>query len=140
MNWGKGIIAGMILFMLYILSMCIYMFMLPVDQYDHQYYEKGLNFDKDFNKEKQVFKDHAVPLFRISSKQLYINFAAPSRGNIRFIRPSNSALDTLVPIKLTSSNEQIISLGFLNKGNWELLLDWQSSNNSYLYQYKLYVR
>ncbi len=41
MNWGKGIITGMIIFMLFILSMCIYMFRMPADEYDHQYYEKA---------------------------------------------------------------------------------------------------
>lgn len=140
MNWGKGIIAGMILFILFILSMCVYMFMLPVDQYDHQYYEKGLNFDQDYNKEQQVFKDHAVPVFKISPGQLFINFAKPATGNIRFIRASDSALDTVIKIQLTNSNEQVIKLSFLVKGKWEILLDWRSSNSLYLYQHKLFIK
>ncbi len=62
MNWGKGIIAGMIIFVLFIAGMCIYMFTSPQDDFDQQYYEKGLTFNHDYDREQQVTKDHAEPL------------------------------------------------------------------------------
>jgi len=102
MNWGKGIIIGMALFMAFILCMCIYMFRMPADEYDHQYYEKGLNFDKDYDRERQVYKDHAIPLISISGKELTVTFVHPANGSIRFIRPSSEALDKT--FKITTGN------------------------------------
>jgi hypothetical protein len=127
MNWGKGIIGGMVLFMLFIISMCVYMFMIPEDGYDHQYYEKGLNFDKDYNKERQVQLDHALPMIRVSGKTVSITFVKPASGIVKFIRPSNQLLDK-------EFKQSIVP------GRWQLVLNWESGHKAYLYQQEIYIK
>jgi hypothetical protein len=139
MNWGKGIISGMILFMLFILSMCFYMFRMPQDEYDHQYYEKGLNFDRDFNKEKQVTADHAQPQIMIKGKTCSIIFVQPAHGNIHFIRPSSQALDKTMALNTGSSNKAEVSLQQLSAGRWQIILDWKSTDKAYLYQQEITI-
>jgi hypothetical protein len=140
MNWGKGIIGGMILFMLFILSMCIYMFIAPEDGYDHQYYEKGLNFDKDLKKEQQVQSDHATPGVNISNKNISILFSRPASGTIKLIRPSNQAQDRDFKLDSTAGKHVTISAKAMPIGRWQLLLDWKSNNKAYLYQQEIYIK
>jgi hypothetical protein len=110
------------------------MFSLPADEYDHHYYEKGLNFDKDFNKEKQVMLDKATPLIQIAGDSVRIMFAQPAEGNIRFIRPSSEALDKLFPINTAAGKTAGLSVSGLVKGHWKMVLDWRSGQKNYLYE------
>lgn len=140
MNWGKGIIGGMVLFMLFIISMCVYMFMAPEDGYDHQYYEKGLNFDKDFIKERQVETDHAQPLIGVSGKTVRITFIKPASGIIKFIRPSNQILDKEFKLDSTVGREITIPVQSMAVGRWQLVLNWESNRKAYLYQQEIYIK
>ncbi|QEC79557.1 nitrogen fixation protein FixH [Mucilaginibacter ginsenosidivorax] len=134
MNWGKGIVAGMAMFMLFIIFMCVRMFALPADEYDHHYYEKGLNFDKDYAKEKQVVTDHAQPAIQVNGKLVNITFTAPATGSIKFIRPSSQALDKTFPINTELDRVANVSATSLVKGRWHIVLEWQSNRKPYLYE------
>jgi hypothetical protein len=140
MNWGKGIIIGMGLFMLFIILMCVKMFALPADEYDHHYYEKGLNFDKDFDKEKQVVKDHARPLISIIEKQVSVTFAEPAKGSIKFIRPSSEALDKTFQLNTDNGLVTQISARTLTEGRWRVVLEWQSNKKAYLYEQEVDIK
>jgi len=140
MNWGKGLIAGMTVFMLFIISMCVYMFRMPADEYDHQYYEKGLNFDRDFDKEKQVVTDHAQPVINVEDGQARITFKTPANGTARFIRPSSEALDKTFQLKTTADNSANLALNGLVTGKWMVVLDWKSGDKAYLYQQEVYLK
>ena len=140
MNWGKGIIIGMVMFMIFITSMCVYMFRMPADEYDHQYYEKGLNFDKDFDKEKQVYKDHAQPEVNISGKDLSIAFAESAVGTIRFIRPSSEAMDKTFQLNTNGSKATMLSVSSLVPGQWQMVVEWKSSKKSYLYKKEIFIK
>jgi hypothetical protein len=134
MNWGKGIIIGMGLFMLFIIFMCVKMFSLPADEYDHHYYEKGLNFDKDYVKERQVVTDKAQPLIRVVGREVNIAFAEPARGTATFVRPSSEALDKTFTIRTDPEKTTVISVGSLAKGRWHIVLAWESNRKNYLYE------
>ncbi|MDR6942765.1 FixH family protein [Mucilaginibacter pocheonensis] len=134
MNWGKGIIIGMGLFMLFIIFMCVKMFLLPADDYDHHYYEKGLNFDKDYAKEKQVAADKAQPLIWVSGGVVNILFTEQASGTARFVRPSSEALDKTFAIHTQAEKSAILPVGSLAKGRWRIVLEWESGNKNYLYE------
>lgn len=134
MNWGKGIIIGMSLFMLFIIFMCVKMFRLPADEYDHHYYEKGLNFDKDYAKEKQVEIDKAQPLIIISGQKVNVTFSEPANGTARFVRPSSEALDHSFVINTGTGKSAGIPVAALAKGRWRIVLEWESGQKRYLYE------
>jgi hypothetical protein len=140
MNWGKGIIAGMVVFMLFILSMCIYMFTVPVDDYDHQYYEKGMSFNHDHDREEQVIKDHAEPVITQTGEQLRFVFAEPMSGKISFMRPSDKTQDRLFKLDNTGKNSVDINLQGMAKGPWQLTLEWESGHKAYLYHKEVFIK
>ncbi|WP_419701544.1 FixH family protein [Mucilaginibacter sp. NFX135] len=140
MNWGKGIMLGMALFMLFIIGMCIHMFRMPADEYDHHYYEKGLNFDQDYNKERQVVMDKAWPQIRMNGNSVRIDFKKSAEGNIRFIRPSSEGLDKVFPLNTTAGKTATFSVAALVKGRWQLVLQWKSGQKNYLYEEEVDLR
>ncbi|MGF7080230.1 FixH family protein [Mucilaginibacter sp. UYCu711] len=140
MNWGKGIIGGMLIFMLFIVSMCVYMFLLPEDDYDHEYYEKGLSFNKDYNKEKQVVSDHAQPVIIIKRGIMCMAFTNPVVGTIKFVRASNKYQDKIFKIDSHADALVYLPLKSIEKGKWKLVIDWISNHKAYLYQQDIYIK
>lgn len=134
MNWGKGIILGMSLFMLFILLMCFKMFSLPADEYDHHYYEKGLNFDKDYAREKQVVMDHAQPVIRVSGSDIRLAFQQEAHGTARLVRPSSEALDKSFALNTDEKGLTALPLIQITKGRWHIVLEWVSGGKKYLYE------
>lgn len=130
----------MVVFMLFILSMCIYMFMLPADDYDHQYYEKGLNFDHDYNREEQVVKDKAQPVITINNNVMNLAFARPALGTITFLRPSNQYQDKHFKIDTYAGSGIGMPLNSIEKGQWQLVIEWQSDHKAYLYHKEVYIK
>jgi len=137
MNWGKGIILGMAIFVLFIVGLCVYMLASPADDFDHQYYEKGLNFDHDYAREQQVVKDHAQPLIQFTGEQLKITFSQSANGTVKFTRPSSSLSDRTFPITHT---ELDIPLKSLATGEWQLTFEWTSNKKAYLFYQEVYIK
>lgn len=140
MNWGKGIVAGMVIFMLFILSMCFYMFRMPADEYDHQYYEKGLNFNKDYNREQQVAKDHAQPVISQAGGHLLIQFATPALGKITLIRPAGKVADRAYPLQTGKGNKIFVLLTGIRTGQWQIIVEWENNHTAYLYQQEIFIK
>ena len=140
MNWGKGIVITLIVFVLFISGMSLWFFLMPVDDYDHQYYEKGLTFNNDFDREMQVAKDKAAPSITVEDKVIKIAFTKPVDGTIKFMRPSDTSLDKA--FKLNSGIETIVTfpLQLLPKGEWQIEMDWKSNKKAYLYHKGFYIK
>lgn len=138
MNWGKGIVIGMTCFVAFIVSLGVFMFMQP-DDYDQQYYEKGLAYDKDYGKEKQVITDHAQPLINLQDTALTITFHQPAHGQINFVRPSDRHLDKIINLETGMLNKSLIPISRLATGQWQLELSWTSDGKAYLYKQEIYI-
>ncbi|HWZ05268.1 MAG TPA: FixH family protein [Mucilaginibacter sp.] len=141
MNWGKAIALTMVAFMLFILTMCYRMFTAPVDDFDHQYYEKGLSFDKDYDREVQVYKDHAVPSIKSDGDDIQLTFSQPvSGGKVTLNRPSNYKMDRVYDLKLNAQNEFDIPLTKIAGGHWLVVFEWESNHKQYLYQHGITLK
>ncbi|QJD98208.1 nitrogen fixation protein FixH [Mucilaginibacter robiniae] len=139
MNWGKYLVAGMGSFMLFIISMGVYMFTQPADDYDKQYYEKGLTFDHDYVREKQVAQDKAQPVISFSDNNLIVRFTQPADGSVKFEHASNHRLDKMFSIQSNAGNVVSIPLEQLSTGQWHLRFEWASLHKNYLYEQEVYL-
>lgn len=140
MNWGKGIVITLAIFVVFITGMCLWFFLMPVDDFDHQYYEKGLTFNKDFDREMQVTKDKAEPAITEDTRLVKIAFTSPVDGTIKFMRPSDTSMDKT--FKLNSGNQTFVTfpLQLLPKGEWQIEMDWKSNQKAYLYHKGFYIK
>ncbi len=140
MNWGKATAVILIIFVLFIGGLSYFMFTAPNDEYDHQYYEDGLNFDHDYNREAQVTKDHAQPSIEVDTCCIKLSFPQIIIGKVRMSRPSSDASDTTIILDNKNGNPIEILTKHLAKGNWQLVFDWKSNSKAYLYHYEIYVK
>ena len=137
MNWGKATVLILIAFVLFIGGMSAYMFRSPKDDYDHQYYEDGINFDHDYNREAQVTKDHAEPVIKINADSILVTFSQIVDGTVKLMRPSSDAADKSY---LLEGKVIMIPLSQLIKGKWKLVFEWKSNKKAYLYNTEIFVK
>lgn len=138
MNWGKGIVLGLLAFVIFITAMGIKMFAQP-DDVDHEYYEKGLAFDADYNREKQVMTDKLQPTIHFTGDTMLVKFVKPLKCKITLMRPSDRLMDKTVTMVSNGSNEIEIPTKNLARGPWQLTFEWADQRKKYLYNEEVMV-
>jgi len=137
MNWGTKIILGMITFMLFIIAMVIYMFHVHGRDalIEENYYEKGIDFNTEYNAKQNVINDNAKPKIINTPNQLIIQLKDFAEYQIVLMRASNSNDDFKLNGKTTGdSNIILIDKTKIPKGMWFINLSWRSSKKDYLYK------
>ncbi|RYD84996.1 MAG: nitrogen fixation protein FixH [Sphingobacteriales bacterium] len=135
-NWGKYLMLGMGCFMLFIVVLVVMMFKQPADEYDPRYYERGLNYNSEYARERNVLIDIVEPIIKIEQGKCSINFKGNVTGKIVFARPSDKKMDR--EFVMDNSKHFITPTGFVN-GNWQLTLTWKQHGKEYLYKKDIYI-
>lgn len=136
MNWGKGLVIGLGLFMSFVIFLVVMMFQAPDDSFDKDYYEKGLAYDKQYNQKKQVITDHATPEIKLEEDSFYILFSALDSGKLNMIRPSDHLEDKEFALV---NSKTAINTKNIKKGEWKLVLEWNASGKEYLFEQNLFI-
>ncbi|RZJ63932.1 MAG: hypothetical protein EOO47_27665 [Flavobacterium sp.] len=134
MNWGTKIVLGMAVFMLFIIGMVVYMFSVHGNDtlVDEDYYEKGINYNDEYNANQNVITDKAEPKITISDSQIIIQLKDSANYNLKLARPSTKR-DQLADSGATVSDAHLIIINHQNmhKGLWYLELKWTSNSKKY---------
>jgi hypothetical protein len=135
MNWGTKLMAGMIAFMLFIVGMVIYMFHVhPKDALiEENYYEKGINYNADYQAELNVLNERVKPVTIITASQIIIQLKDRAEYELVLMRPGDSSDD--LRLKGTTSgttNLILVDKTKMHRGRWFLNLHWRSSGKDYL--------
>ena len=137
MNWGTKIVLGMIAFMLFITGMVVYMFKVQDNDslVEEDYYEKGINYDQEYNAKKNALEEGATPVINVANNQITITLRDAADYELLLLRPSAAKLD-IKSIGRTVGKENVITFetGNLKRGLWSLNLSWKVNGKDYLYQ------
>ncbi len=134
MNWGTKLGIGMALFMSFIITLGVLMMRSESDDLvDSDYYEKGIGYEKDYARKNQVINDQAEPEI-ITNGNLRIYFKSPAAGHIKFIHPSDKTRDKILEINSGEGIYVELPLEKMSKGQWKLLLEWESNGKAYMYE------
>lgn len=138
MNWGIKIVIGMSLFMMFIVSSVIYMVSKDTDSLeDTDYYEKGLNFNEEYNRKVNSLRDKAEPNIRITNDTLYIDFTKTvNKGILLFKRLSDGSQDKKLPFQ-TRSTGYHLPISTFQSGRWRLEIWWESNGVEYISKHNL---
>ncbi len=135
MNWGTKLMIGMALFMCFIVALGIIMFNSKTDALvDNDYYEKGLNYDQEYNSKEQVKIDRASPKLNLQPGSILLQFKSPASGAVRLMRIADKKMDKNVRFHTSAENEIVISTSSLAKGRWKLIINWVAEGKNYLYE------
>lgn len=140
-NWGTGIVIGMVLFIAFIMTMVV--IMVSNEKFDHQmvtesYYEEGMVYQEEIDAETNT-KDLSSPLKvqKIDEGWLLIFpdelTATAVEGVVQMYRPSNEKLDFNLPLELHGSS-MVIPKDLLVEGNWKINIRWEMGGKPYLFK------
>lgn len=137
MNWGTKIVMGMVAFMAFIVGMVIYMFHVHGRDalIEENYYEKGINYNAEYDAKQNVLNDNAKPEITITNTQVVIQLKDSAQYELVLMRPANSDDD----VKLkgnTSGNSHLILVDKtkMAKGVWFINLSWHTGSKAYLFK------
>lgn len=140
-NWGTGLVIGMVLFMGFILFFVIKMSTdknFGHDLVTEEFYQKGMVYQDEIDAEKNLgslsstIKGQRVP------EGWQLTFpeeieASKIKGQVFLYRPSNKQLDSDFPLVLSGSNLLIPDNRLLG-GRWNINVDWEYEGKKYLYK------
>lgn len=140
-NWGTGLVLGMLGFMIFILYMVITM---STDKkYDHDlvtenYYAKEMVYQTEIDNEKKLATLSSKIVGKRTVEGWLINFPdeindSTAKGTVFLYRPSNEKLDTDFPLVLSGSNLLIPDHRLLD-GRWNITIEWEYKGSTYLYK------
>jgi nitrogen fixation protein FixH len=134
MNWGTKLMAGMILFMLFIISMVVYMFRVHGNDalVEEDYYERGINYNQEYNAKRNVLTDNAQPEVVINKNQIIIKLKDSASYELKILRPATKKDDIkLNGSTVSNANLILISREKMHTGLWLIDLKWKSSDKEY---------
>jgi len=135
-NWGTGIVIGIIVFVVVTITMTVIFMTQDVSLVSDNYYEKSLSYQDEIDKQNRTNSlDDQV---KINFNGGVIDILFPSTylsknisGEIYFYRPSNPNLDFKIPLELNEEGNQLILAKNFEKGFWRLKLNWIMDGNGY---------
>jgi hypothetical protein len=126
MNWGRGIILAMGLFMGFILFLVVNIMLHTVDLESEDYYKKEINYEQEITAMKNF---NAVnSRIGVSSNTEFVVFQLPEKTKIteveiHFFRPNNTKLDKLFQVNGTKT--YLVPKTTLEKGNYSIQLHFK---------------
>ena len=140
-NWGTAIVLAFIGFISFIMFFVISMNF--NQKYDHDlvtedYYKAELGYQEDINKQNNAKGLEEDISYTKTSKGLVFKFPYnfdPKKitGKVFLYRPSNKQLDFETPISISESYLLVPDKRLLD-GRWNITIDWQYNETSYLFK------
>ncbi len=143
-NWGAGILALIIVFLIIMGVMAYIAFNQRVDLVTKNYYEKELKYQNDIAKQQNAFDlKNRVQIEQFPGK-LAITFPIEEVGNnisgdVSFYRASDSRDDIQFTLQIDSTGKFQIPLTRVKKGLWTIIVNWHAQGLDYLTQKKFII-
>jgi len=137
MNWGWKIFFMTAGFVLLVLFMVFKAMQQDFHLVYEDYYDKEIKYQDEIDKIKNARELGDGLKIEYLLKEDNMKFTYPLqhrnsiKGSILFFRPSDSSLDTTFPIKPGLDGTQIIRVGSLEKGLWQVKVTWAFGNKEY---------
>ena len=131
MRFRNGIIAGMVLFMVFILSLVVVLSYKGSELTTEDYYLKDKNFQQNINARQLAMDIKNPAIVKVENKLLSIVFKenrVASNVMISFTRPNDKSLDREVKIGTTPAT---VPVKFLEKGNYDITITYQIDGKKY---------
>ncbi len=128
MNWGKKIVLGMAVFMLFILGMGARMiFSNKDDLVETDYYEKGQHYESDYDEQQNALGQAGVPRINVSAGKISVTFPESCTYSIWCRHPFDASLDLDKSGHALAGEAVSLTETVLPKGNWNVEVTWTSA-------------
>jgi len=143
-NWGTGIVIALIVMisgMIFLVSIAVRQ---DYDLVDNDYYQKSVNYQQHIEKVKNNEALPEIIKFDQSADTLKITFPKVGNfqeytGEIHFYSPVTEKRDLTLKVKPDSGFSQTINLKNLEKGRYQVKIDWMVGKVSYYQEEEIAV-
>lgn len=141
-NWGTGIVIGMLAFISFIMYFVVTM--MSSSDYDHDlvvedYYKAELHYQQDIDAQENAFALNEQISLERRGESLIIIFPEGidlenMMGMVSLYRPSNKKLDFSIPFSEIKSSEFEIPADQLVNGRWNVKVTWKNDEKEFMYK------
>jgi hypothetical protein len=137
MNWGKGILLVIILFVAFMMTLVVISVRMDdIHLVTENYYEKEIKYQDQIDREKSAATlDREVLVFDASAKSMVLDLPIGAKGTLQLFRPSDARLDQELNLDITDEGKTTVPLQTLKSGYWRVQLTW-TENGVDFYQEK----
>ncbi len=142
MNWGTKIVIGMAVFMAFIVALGARMILSDKDDLvEKDYYERGMNYDEEYNSKKNAIEDRVVPVIAEQDSVLHVKFPGKAAGQLLLKHAQDKNLDRSYTFTTDDLGNYKIPVQGLSKGLWRLRFSWSGERaRSYRYDSEYIIR
>ena len=140
-GWGTGIALLFGSFAVFILILVGFASLQKFHLVEKDYYNKELNYQETIDKSSRASQnpDGVIVDYEQLSKILFLTFPGDEKsgvidGEITFFRPSDEALDFILPVKPDENNIQTVSTGKMAAGLWKVKIDWSIDTTEFYFE------
>jgi nitrogen fixation protein FixH len=145
MNWGKGILIAIIVFLAGTAVMVMIAINSETGLVAKNYYELGINYQEKIDR---INRTNALPekvVIEFSSKAVSISIPRmferdKIKGDIIFYKPSNAKDDFRVPLQVDSENKMFLGTDKLERGFWKIQVDWSADTVKYFNEFSFTIK
>ncbi|MBD78635.1 MAG: hypothetical protein CL840_06935 [Crocinitomicaceae bacterium] len=132
-NWGHGLTLGMIVFIVYIMSMVIQAIRTDHDLETEDYYAKELLFQQTIDKNKNYLDLGKELEYSISGDQLTVLFPQEiiDSASVNLYRPSDKKLDSKFVVSSIQNGSALFDIAEKPGGRYVLEVDWMVNGTGY---------
>jgi hypothetical protein len=133
-TWGHAMVLVLLSFMVFIVSFIIRLNISELVTED--YYSQEVKYQSLMDAEQNFISLSQKPSISFEKQEIKLSFPQPfnannAKGTILFYRPSDAKKDLEIPILLDENKWQRIPTINLDKGKYQIILDWQTNGKRY---------
>ncbi|HPF11251.1 MAG TPA: FixH family protein [Flavobacteriaceae bacterium] len=140
-NWGTGLVIGMVAFMGFIMFMVVTM--MTDKKYDHDlvteaYYAEDLVYQTEIDAEEHLKKLSGPITVEKTAAGWLVHFPEEMthgnpEGTLKLYRPSNKNLDFQLPLEITDGT-MLVPKDHLVAGHWKMSIAWNMNGTAFLFK------
>ena len=140
MNWGTKIVLVLAIFVIGMAAVGFYMVGQDQDSLvESDYYERGINFDEVYQRRENLDQLQAKPTVILQNDTLQIRFVHQgNQGQLRLKRSSDASLDLSEDVAI-SGDVFLLPVADLERGAWDLHLEWEAEGHPFLHEQTIYM-
>ncbi len=145
-NWGTGLTAVIVLFVVTTLSIVAYLVSLDFEMVTEKHYEEATQYQQHIERvEHTAALGNPVEIeLQQNINMIEVRFPAElleahSEGTVELYRPSDSSLDQIVELTLDERGRQKISTQDLAKGKWRIKVSWTADSTNYFQEKNIFL-
>jgi nitrogen fixation protein FixH len=139
LNWGTGIVIAFVIMISGMLILVSIALKQDYDLVDDDYYQKSIDYQQHIEKVKNNDGLAVKIKFVLAGDSLTLRFPDLANeekysGEIHFYSPVEKKRDLTLPLELDSARSQMILLNALERGRYQVKIDWMAGKVAYYQQ------